>query len=374
MKAKSIKGKSPKEIKIALQQCIADGFKPTLSFVFLTQIEDIDDVSTMLDAEGIAVFGASTSEKFTEEGIEPDGIVVLLLDMNPDHFRLVFKDYNSASVYETASEVGAEGKNTFDHPAFIISTADIKTPGEEVIKGLLSKAGMAITVIGGMAGEHINFTGTVFTNQSKTNSGIISLILDEDRIDIKGIAISGWKPVGTEKKITKSEGNWVFTIDNEPAMNVIKKFLGTEMLTSKKSDGLDSFPLQFQREGKKPIMRPIVLWNKEDQSVMLGAPVDEGSMFRFSLPPDLEVIDTVIDSTKTIKENELPDADAMLIFSCVGRLSSLGPMVNSEIEGLAATWNKPMAGFFSMGEFGKLDDTRPEFHGTTVSWVAIKEK
>jgi small ligand-binding sensory domain FIST len=100
---------------------------------------------------------------------------------------------------------------------------------------------------------------------------------------------------------------------------------------------------------------------------MLGAPVDEGSMFRFSLPPDLEVIDTVIDSTKTIKENELPDADAMLIFSCVGRLSSLGPMVNSEIEGLAATWNKPMAGFFSMGEFGKLDDTRPEFHGTTVS-------
>lgn len=374
MKAKSIKGKSPKEIKIALQQCIADGFKPTLSFVFLTQIEDIDDVSTMLDAEGIAVFGASTSEKFTEKGIEPDGIVVLLLDMNPDHFRLVFKDYNSASVYETASEVGAEGKNTFDHPAFIISTADIKTPGEEVIKGLLSKAGMAITVIGGMAGEHINFTGTVFTNQSKTNSGIISLILDEDRIDIKGIAISGWKPVGTEKKITKSEGNWVFTIDNEPAMNVIKKFLGTEMLTSKKSDGLDSFPLQFQREGKKPIMRPIVLWNKEDQSVMLGAPVDEGSMFRFSLPPDLEVIDTVIDSTKTIKENELPDADAMLIFSCVGRLSSLGPMVNSEIEGLAATWNKPMAGFFSMGEFGKLDDTRPEFHGTTVSWVAIKEK
>ena len=64
----------------------------------------------------------------------------------------------------------------------------------------------------------------------------------------------------------------------------------------------------------------------------------------------------------------------LLIFSCVGRLSSLGPMVNSEIEGLAATWNKPMAGFFSLGEFGKLDDTPPEFHGTTVSWVVFKEK
>ncbi|MBI1342034.1 MAG: hypothetical protein GC171_03760 [Terrimonas sp.] len=157
-------------------------------------------------------------------------------------------------------------------------------------------------------------------------------------------------------------------------MYVIKKFLGTEMLTSDKSDGLDSYPLQFQRDAKKPIMRPIILWNKKDNSVMLGAPVEEGASFRFSLPPDLEVIDTVIESTRAVKEKELPDADAMLIFSCVGRQSTLGPMVASEIEGLASTWNKPMAGFFSLGEYGKLDDDRSEFHGTTVSWVVLKEK
>ena len=52
----------------------------------------------------------------------------------------------------------------------------------------------------------------------------------------------------------------------------------------------------------------------------------------------------------------------------------LGPMLSAELDGLAATWNKPMAGFFSLGEFGKLDNSRPEFVGTTVSWVALKEK
>jgi len=62
------------------------------------------------------------------------------------------------------------------------------------------------------------------------------------------------------------------------------------------------------------------------------------------------------------------------MFSCVGRLANLGPMVTQELEGMAATWNVPMAGFFSLGEFGKLDDTRPEFHGTTVSWVALRER
>jgi hypothetical protein len=107
---------------------------------------------------------------------------------------------------------------------------------------------------------------------------------------------------------------------------------------------------------------------------MVGGPVKEGSLFRFSLPPDLEVIDTVIESSREIKEKELPEADALVVFSCIGRLSSLGPMVSEEIEGLASTWNKPLIGFFSMGEFGRLDDSQPEFHGTTVSWVALKEK
>jgi hypothetical protein len=174
--------------------------------------------------------------------------------------------------------------------------------------------------------------------------------------------------VGTERKITGCNGNWVYTIDDQPALDVVKKFLGSEMTVN------TNYPLQVQRASGKPMMRPIILWNEEEKSVMLGAPAEEGALFRFSLPPDFEVIDAVIESTRSVKENELPDADAMLIFSCIGRLSQLGPMISAELEGLAATWNKPIAGFFSLGEFGKLDDNKPEFHGTTVSWAALKEK
>lgn len=355
-----------------------EGYKPTLAFVFLTELADIDAVTDIMDAEGISIFGASTSEKFTEQGIEPEGIVVLLLDINPANFKIVLKDFKPASEYESACQLGESGTNTFEHPAFIISTADNQILFEQVIKGIVDKAGAHVTIIGGVSGEPVNFTGTVFTNHTKTNSGVVALILDEDKIDIKGIAISGWKPVGREKRITKSEGSWIYDIDHEPAMKVIIKFLGKEIVTSEQSEGivrLDiNYPLQIEREEGTAMMRPMLLWNTEDQSVMVGGPVKEGSLFRFSLPPDLEVIDTVIESSRKIKEKELPVADALVVFSCIGRLSSLGPMVSEEIEGLARTWNKPLVGFFSMGEFGKLDDSQPEFHGTTVSWVALKEK
>jgi hypothetical protein len=378
MKAKSIKGNSPSAIEEALAESKKDGYSPTLAFVFITKIEQADDLRSLFDKYGIAIFGASTSQKFTEQGIEPDGIVVLLLDINPGYFKIVLKDYQKASPFESARQAGQFGVQAFQHPAFIISSADYRISGEDVINGLMDAAGHHATIIGGMAGEHVNFTGIVFTNDSSGNSGLLALVIDEDKIAVNGLAVSGWKPVGTEKEITKAEGSWVYTIDNEPAMKVIKKFLGNEISFNTQTEGVVplniDFPLQVQRDSGTPMMRPVLLWNTADQSVMVGGVTKIGAKFRFSLPPDLDVIDTVVESSRIIKEKNMPDADALIVFSCVGRLGSFGPMISSEIEGLATIWNKPMIGFFSLGEFGKLDDSPCEFHGTTVSWVALKEK
>jgi hypothetical protein len=379
MKSKSIKGNSPEEIQSALQTSSGDGYKPTLAIIILTNVENTDALRSIFDTNGIAIFGISTSEKFTGEGMEQEDIIVLLLDINPGHFTIVLNDYQGSSAYEAAYRAGITGKNTFTNPGFIISSADISMSGEDLISGLTDAAGYNVTVMGGVAGNPADFSGVVFTNNFSCKAGLLALVIDEDKIAINGLAVSGWKPVGTIKKITKSEGSWIFTIDDEPAMDVIQKFLGNEIITfDKRSKGLvpldAGYPLQFQRASGSPMMRPVLLWNTDNKSVLIGGHINEGESFRFSLPPDFDAIDTVVESTRIIKEKDMPDADAMIVFSCIGRLGSFGPMISAEIEGLAATWNKPMVGFFSLGEFGKLDEGRCEFHGTTVSWVALKEK
>ncbi len=379
MQAKSIKGKSPAEIRAALDESQLDGFSPTLAIILLTHIENAEPVRSVFAKNNTAIFGVSTSEKFTEQGIEPDDTVILLLNIPTAYFRIVLKNYESGAAYEAARQVGEAGVQAFKNPGFIISSADTSMSGEELIDGLTDAAGHEATVIGGVAGNPADLSGILFTETELCTRGIIALIIDQDKIAINGLAISGWKPVGTEKKITKSEGPWIFSIDNEPALNVIQKFLGQEIINpDKPAIGLLpsdlGYPLQFQRASGSVLMRPLLVWNTTDKSIMVGGQVKEGTSFRFSLPPDFDVIDTVVESTRVVKEKTMPDVDALIVFSCVGRLGSFGPMISTEIEGLAATWNKPMIGFFSLGEFGKLNEGRSEFHGTTVSWVAFKEK
>ncbi len=77
MKAKTIKGKSPAEIQAALDESQQDGFKPALAIIILTNVEDAEPVRSLFDSKRIAIFGISTSQKFTEHGMETDVMVAL---------------------------------------------------------------------------------------------------------------------------------------------------------------------------------------------------------------------------------------------------------------------------------------------------------
>lgn len=380
MKAKSIKGKTPSEIQKALDECISEGLKPTLAIIMISNMDDAESLRSIFGKLGIAIFGVTAPQKFTEQGINPGDIVVLLMDIKPENFKVVLNDYEGSSAYEAGYKAGLAGKKAFMNPGFIISPMDFRVSNDEVIRGLTDAAGRDIMIAGGVSGDPADFSGVVFTNVASSKGGLLALILDQDKVSISGLAVSGWKPVGTTKTITKSEGSWVFTIDNEPAMEVIQRYLGDEMLISNsQATGLPpspdlGYPLQFERASGNAIAKPAIFSNPADQSIMIAGGVKVGDHFRFSLPPDFDVIDKVIESTRDSKEKEMPDADVLLVFSCVGRLGTFGPLISTEIEGLASTWGKPMIGFFSLGEFGKLDEGRCEFQGTTVSWVALKEK
>jgi hypothetical protein len=385
MKAISIKGNSPSEIKTAFEHSLADGYRPTIAIVFISVKQDRKAVTELLNHNHIDVIGATSSGEFIN-GYQSEGeIAVILFDIHRENYCILFEDIVERSLKDATGKLVRDAFQKFEKPAFILISTLIKSDGrlldgEGMVKFIENLAGPDITMFGGMAGDDLSFSGTwVFTGEKSTDYGMAALILDESKIELHGLAFSGWKPMGVFRTATKSEGNFIYTIDDRPALEMYLHFLGHEV--SSTDDQFDFFdkigihyPFQIERENREPKMCNPIGYDKEKNALICESDVPQGSRLRFSTPPDFDIIDTVIAKARELKTELNAEADALLIFSCAGRLSALGPMAHEENEGLYNVWNAPMAGFYTYGEYGKGLNGKHEFHSTTCSWVAIKEK
>ena len=379
MNAKSIKGKSVEEVKAALEQSMEDGFKPTLGICFISKSLDRTVITNLLDASGISVFGCTTNGEFIDEETVKGSAAILLLDMNKDYFEIYFEEYPEKNYREVSKRIAQKAKAKFSLPAFLIGISNASADGEEILRGIEDVAGSDVNAFGGGAGDDYAFTETfVFTNGKDSGNAMVCIALDESKVEIKGIATCGWKPVGTEKIVTKSEGNHVYTVDNIPVLDLTAKYGGIENVTPENNSLLieiaANFPLQLQREKGDPVMRPGLMVDWTDRSFYTSGSVPQGSKVRFSLPPDFDVMEKVIKGVENLKATEMPEADALVVFSCAGRILSLGPLMSQELEGIKNVWNVPMAGMFSNAELGRATGGDLEMHNLTTCTIALKEK
>ena len=379
MNAKSIKGKSTEEIKSSLEKTIKEDFKPTLAICFVSKKLDRVAITNVLDAAGISVFGCTTSGEFTSEVTEKGSAAILLLDINREDFQIYFHEFTELNYREVAKEIALNAKEKFANPAFFIGLSHYATDGEEILKGIADVGGEDINVFGGGAGDDYGFTDNyVFTNNKDAGQAIVCIALNENKIEIKGIATCGWKAVGTIRTVTKSEGNHVFMVDDMPVLDLTVKYGGIENVTPENKNLVielaANFPLQLQREKGDPVMRPGLMVDWNDRSYYTSGTVPQGSKVRFSLPPDFDVMDKVVKAVEQLKATEMPEADAVVVFSCAGRILSLGPLMTMELEGIKNVWNVPMAGMFSNAELGRATGGNLEMHNLTTCVVALKEK
>ncbi|WP_369994132.1 FIST signal transduction protein [Winogradskyella sp.] len=379
MKAKSIKGYSTSEIKAALTQCMSDGFKPTLALAFSSISQDLRAISELLDEKGVAVFGITTNGEFIDEETEKGSIAMLLIDINKDYFHIYLEEYPEKNYQEVAIEIAEKAKNKFKSPAFLIGTSNSETDGEEILRGFEKIIGNNVTAFGASAGDDYRFEETfVFSNKEISKNGLLCLVINEEKVEVNGIATCGWKAAGTEKTVTKSKGNHVYTIDNIPALDITVKYGGLENITPDNKDVLvelaANFPLQLQRPKGDPIMRPALVVDWTDNSFYTSGTVPQGSKVRFSLPPDWDVMEKVIKGVEKLKAEKMPEADALIVFSCAGRILSFGPMMTDEIEGIKNVWKVPMVGMFSNAELGRATGGNLEMHNLTTCCIALKEK
>lgn len=375
MKVKSFVASRVKSLQSQIKEITAGGFNPSLAFVFSSVEMGLDKVRQVFEPYSFDVFGMSTcGEIFYDgqnEGIFMHSAVVSLVEADQSAFSNSVFEIEDGDSLKLGEKIGHWGKNEFSNPGFILGVCGIATNGQEVMEGIQKICGNNTAIFGGVAGDDARFENTyVFDRKQILDKGAVVTAFDTDKIDIKGLATSGWVGIGSDKLITRAEGNLVYTIDNEPALQVYKDHLNISD-EDLPEIGVE-YPLLIKKDGRE-ILRAVIGINKEEQSVMFAGTVPEGATVTFSTSPGFEVVNHTKKDISQFFESE-GSGTLLLLFSCMARHKALGPIIIEELE---EAWEKahiPITGFFTYGEIGISKSGVCEFYNETFTLAVISEK
>ena len=369
MKSKVFSVSSVEQMEPHLQDIRQEGLAPILAIVFSSVVHNLKELSAVFAKYDIDVFGASSSGEITNDEIHEESIVVMLLEISCDAYRVNVFDGEGKTSYQVGQNVAEWAKTVYHNPAFMVMAAGLRTDGEQIVKGIIYTMERQVPLFGGLAGDDLRFQETfVFSASEVIANGVVALIFDRNSIELQGIAASGWKGIGTPKTITKAEGNIVYKIDDEPALDVYNKYLNINGDLALAAE----YPLLLIRDDGSFVLRASFVVN-EDKSIVYGGTVPEGSKVRFSMPPGYEIIDHATEQMSEFNQ-QIPRSDAIVLFSCKARQIALGQMVEDEISAVHELWKVPLVGFFTYGEIGPVPQGQCDFHNHTLVPVVINEK
>ena len=329
-----------------VDRAVGAGLRPTLALAFCSPHQDVAGLAAGLAERGLDVVGATTAGEVADGAILEGTCAVMLWQAAPGSYAVWSGGRPADEPAEAvAARLGRAAAEAFARPVVFAFASGVRTDGEAVVRGVERGAGRPLPLYGGLAGDDLRMAETtVFSAHDAFDDGLVALVLDGDRYRVEGVATSGWQAVGVEKAVTRSEGNVVFELDGRPILDVYSEYLAMGDL---RAEGVHvamdlgvQYPLSVRRADGTAVLRAPLLSDPETDALVFAGAVPKGARVRFCVPPSLDVAERVVEEAAAVRER-LPDADAVLLVSCVARHMALGPLMEDEVEGLSGLWDAP---------------------------------
>ncbi len=378
MRSKLINAVNFKELEIKIRQEINEDFQPSIGFGFCNHHADIKGLSHFFAELRIDLIGCTTAGEVADDEVQETSMVVLLLTIPSSDYLLISQSFGPHDEQQVASDISNRAAQLYKNPGIVFFSSGVARDGVKIVNGIKSFLSPETQIFGGLAGDLGAFKDTYcFSHKNVYPDGLVALILDTDKIEIKGQAVSGWKGLGLKNTITKADGNVVHEINGVAALDYFTNHFGLNVFDDPTQEDIPSipgqFPLEMINDKGEQQLRSILTADTATKSLILAGGVEEGQQFRFCTSPSIEVID------KSVKEYQLlakdtQEADAVILVSCMARKVVFGPLIENEIMGINALWNAPLIGFFSYGEIGKIGGTTHcDFHNCTSNIFTLTQ-
>ena len=380
MQTTSFSVKSIEELKNILEKTLQNGLRPSICVAFCGPDFNIEEAILAFQAHNIQLVGCTTAGEIYNFGVAENSFTALLMDMSEDSFKVVYAQGSGNDYSGPGAHISKTAKEIFTNPAILVYSGGIGVDGESIVKGIKSELDKEIPIYGGLGADQFRFERVcTFTHEGVYENGLSALIIDTDKIEVKGKTFSGWDDLGKTHTITKAEGNVLLEVDERPALDLFNNyFKGIEYKQQEGSEKLFTIPgiyaLKIQRDDGTEFMRSTLIFDFEQKALVLAGGVQVGDTFKFCPTPSFDVVDTTVGEFNKLME-ESGDAEALIMNSCAARHYAFGPMFEDEVEGIYNIWKAPMVGYMAYGEIGNTGiDQVCKFHNVTCSLVSLKEK
>lgn len=360
--------------------CEAKDFNPQLVFVFanrfLLEQPKILKEAKALFANADVVF-ASTAGEVMGTTVRDNTLTFTAIEFEHSHheiFRVNVLDYDKDSYRAGNALCDQINKNNLKH-VFVISEGS-NVNGSSLIDGLEKNLSEKIAITGGMCGDDARFERTLAgVNNFPEEGEIIAVGLYGDTLEVSFSNHGGWIPFGPERIVTRSEGNVLFELDNKPALDLYKTYLGDKAAELPQASLF--YPLSVKIESKEnPLVRTILNIEEDTNAMILAGDIPEKARVQLMMANVDGIVDGAVQAAQQSMNGRKEKPQLAIAVSCIGRKLVMDQRVEEEIEevSLVIGSDVPITGFYSYGEMAPFAGSRNcELHNQTMTLTLISE-
>ena len=233
--------------------------------------------SVLATYPGAAAIGCSSSGEIFGTHIQDDTLVVALIQFDHTTVRAVSAQVSDPGKSFDAAQSLAHQLMDPGLRGVLVLSDGLGVNGSELIRGLNTVLPANVVVSGGLAGDGDRFKRTWVVKDGLPAGGYMTAVgLYGTAVRLTHGSKGGWDLFGPERLITRSQGNVLYELNNKPALQLYKDYLG--IATGLPGTALH-FPLSIRQsqEETKRLVRTILAIDHTTQSLTFAGDMPEGA-------------------------------------------------------------------------------------------------
>ena len=328
--------------------------------------------------------GASGAGEICGDEITDDEMVINIIKFSNgnDFKQFEISLATPCDSVKTGAEI-AQLLNEFNATGAVLFSDGLNVDGALIVDSINRNLKNPVQIIGGLAGDGVDFKETYVLNDQKIQSHKLTIIAFKNSIKLATIAHGGWERFGLKYTITKSVANVVYEIDHKPALDFYKEYLGKEA-DKLPASGLH-FPLMVfpKSDNDEAVVRTLLAVDHVQKSLTFAGSILQGSVIDIMKSTSKSLIHSTDLNSEYLNfalgDNKIFNKPDQLLFSliisCVGRRLTLGIKTEEELLGFKDMKSKNIfqSGFYSYGEISSNEKKTCSFHNQTLTQALIWE-